>query len=116
MGWALGIARPVVGVRCPAVASRVQGSGRVSWWAGLGSCAAWLWHGGRRGLLPASRVLGRSQRLLHASPHHCTESWYVLLRPGCRNVKMYPGAQAPPGILVLRVDAPIYYANVEVSP
>lgn len=42
-------------------------------------------------------------------------SWYVSLRPGCRNVKMYPGAQAPPGILVLRVDAPIYYANVEVS-
>jgi hypothetical protein len=27
---------------------------------------------------------------------------------------MYPHAESPPGMLLLRIDAPIYYANVEV--
>lgn len=27
---------------------------------------------------------------------------------------MYPGSEQPRGMLVLRIDAPIYYANVEV--
>ncbi|GAB4822844.1 hypothetical protein N2152v2_009890 [Parachlorella kessleri] len=30
-----------------------------------------------------------------------------------RNVKMYPGLTTHPGILILRIDAPLYYANVE---
>lgn len=28
---------------------------------------------------------------------------------------MYPAATAPDGLLIIRIDAPIYYANVEVS-
>lgn len=28
---------------------------------------------------------------------------------------MYANCESPPGILVIRIDAPIYYANVEVS-
>lgn len=27
---------------------------------------------------------------------------------------MYPGSEMPRGMLILRVDAPMYYANVEV--
>lgn len=32
-----------------------------------------------------------------------------------RNVKQYPEAQQYPGILAVRIDAPLYYANVPVS-
>ena len=32
-----------------------------------------------------------------------------------RNVKQYPEAQQYPGILTIRIDAPLYYANVPVS-
>lgn len=31
-----------------------------------------------------------------------------------RNVKQYPEAQQYPGILAVRIDAPLYYANVPV--
>ena len=31
-----------------------------------------------------------------------------------RNVKQYPEAQTVPGILVVRVDAPFYFASVHV--
>lgn len=30
-----------------------------------------------------------------------------------RNIKMYPDAQTPPGMCLLRIDAPIFFANVE---
>jgi hypothetical protein len=33
-----------------------------------------------------------------------------------RNVKQYPEAQQYPGILAVRIDAPLYYANVPVRP
>lgn len=32
-----------------------------------------------------------------------------------RNVKQYPEAQQYPGILAVRIDAPLYYANVPVT-
>jgi hypothetical protein len=36
--------------------------------------------------------------------------------PPRRNIKQYPDAQLVPGILAFRVDAPMYFANVKVSP
>ena len=30
-----------------------------------------------------------------------------------RNAKQYPEAESVPGVLIFRVDAPIYFANVE---
>jgi MFS superfamily sulfate permease-like transporter len=30
-----------------------------------------------------------------------------------RNIKQYPGAEQTPGVLVVRLDAPIYFANVQ---
>ena len=32
-----------------------------------------------------------------------------------RSTKMYPSAEVQPGMLLLRIDAPIYFANVEVG-
>ena len=41
-------------------------------------------------------------------PYRC-----LILLPACSNVKLYPAAAVPDGMLLLRIDAPIYFANVE---
>lgn len=33
----------------------------------------------------------------------------------CRSTKQYPEAEPQPNVLILRIDAPIWFANVEVS-
>lgn len=43
---------------------------------------------------------------------HTVELGYVNEEIGFRNVKRYPGAKTFPGVLILRVDASLYFANM----
>lgn len=36
----------------------------------------------------------------------------ILVAGGCRNVKQYPEAKEQEGMLLVRIDSPIYFANV----
>ena len=78
----------------------------------------------RLSLLCRATFLGHGVKLPNSSNSAFPRSYLKVFEPPvitvtvpghCRSVKQYPHAEMPRGMLLLRIDAPIYYANVEVS-
>ena len=68
--------------------------------------------------MPSCGSLALAGRASEEAGHSLTPATPASTPPAlptvCRNEKMYPAAERQTGILIIRVDAPIYYANVEV--
>ena len=56
--------------------------------------------------------LGTHVKSNQTSSFECIAGIKTLVAGGCRNVKQYPEAKEQEGMLLVRIDSPIYFANV----
>ena len=64
-------------------------------------------------LVLACRLASRANPAVLPLTPDSTESAAIFT--ACRSTKQYPEAESQPNVLILRIDSPIWFANVEVS-